>query len=78
MTPPAMAPTFGPEDSGAGLGLSTHVMYAHVLQSSGTSEQIWLSLQLGHDGACGGHSMQRLKIVRKARSASAGVLVGGC
>lgn len=69
-TPPAIAPTFGPELEGDGLGLSTHTMEAQLLQSAGTREQISFLLHGGQDGLSSGQLTQRLKTVRRVLSTS--------
>jgi len=69
-TPPAIAPTFGPELEGEGLGLRTQTMEAHALQSAGTSEQISFLLHGGQEGLSSGQLTQRLKTVRSVRSTS--------
>ena len=66
-----MAGTFGPELEGRGFGFWTQTIWAQLLQSDGTREQISF---LAHDGHVGftfsGQETQRLKTVRRARSAS--------
>lgn len=52
-----------------------HVACAQVLQSWGTREQISPLPQLGQAGVSGGHSTQRLKMVRSVFSTSALILV---
>lgn len=75
-TPPAMAPTFGPEFEGAGLGFRTQTIDAQLLQSAGTREQISVLLSHGgHDGDSSGHETQRLKTVRRVRSTSEETLI---
>lgn len=69
-TPPAIAPTFGPELEGAGLGLRTQTMEEQLLQSDGTREQISFLLHDGHVGVSSGQLTQRLKTVRRVRSIS--------
>ena len=69
-TPPAIAPTFGPELAGEVLGLRTQTMEAHALQSAGTREQISFLLHGGQVGFSSGHVTQRLKTVRSVRSTS--------
>lgn len=66
-----MAGTFGPELEGRGFGLRTQTIWAQLLQSDGTREQISF---LAHDGHVGftfsGQLTQRLKTVRRVRSTS--------
>ena len=66
-----MAGTFGPELEGRGFGLRTQTIWAQLLQSEGTREQISF---LAHDGHVGftfsGQLTQRLKTVRRVCSAA--------
>ena len=66
-----MAGTFGPELEGRGFGLRTQTIWAQLLQSDGTREQISF---LAHDGhvwfTFSGQLTQRLKTVRRVRSTS--------
>jgi hypothetical protein len=74
-TPPAIAPTLGLFDGGAGFGFGMQVMCAHVLQDCGTREQISPSAQVGQVGVSGGHFTQRANMVRSVCSTSAALLV---
>lgn len=69
-TPPAIAPTFGPELVGEELGLRTQTMEAQALQSAGTREHISFLLHGGQVGFSSGQVTQRLKTVRSVRSTS--------
>ena len=66
-----MAGTFGPALEVRGFGLRTQTIWAQLLQSDGTREQISF---LAHDGHVGftfsGQLTQRLKTVRRVRSTS--------
>jgi hypothetical protein len=64
MTPPAIAPTFGPElDDFEELELTvdgatedaTQIVFWHSRHVGGTSEQIWLSGHVGQDSVSLGH-----------------------
>lgn len=75
-TPPAIAPTFGPELDEDGLGFFTQTIDAHALQSAGTREQISFFLHGGHVGlSLSGQLTQRLKTVLRVRSISEETLI---
>ena len=77
MTPPAIAPTFGPEldepvetllEVGAAEE-AKHVVCWHELHVGGMSEHIWFSGQVGQEGVSGEHPVthRRNNVLYEAR-----------